>query len=335
MSVKQFFKGTAFKCIAVLLSILLVCGILLTICNSLFYVSAEERLSRAISKIYGEEVTYEVETADEQITLSSAKVSEVYKITSADYEGDYLLKVTGMEGFSGGTVTCWVRVNAAEKGAQVKKISIDSNVGQSYINKVSGSALDKLVGKQENEGFTGFDTEGIKTGATFSMGAISNAANGARDYVNKKYMGTVSKFEGYQYAEHIDEASTVKVTGTAVEYTITTNGGGIWGKFIIAITVDVSKTVTKITEYEIKQNGSSVIPDKGVDYTQDMSQTAYNLKDKTLEDIKGYLALNDDVKDDVINTGATLSNTLCYESAAFALANYEKALAQFAEGGAQ
>ena len=33
MTAKQFFKSQAFKCIAVLLSILLVCGILLTVCT--------------------------------------------------------------------------------------------------------------------------------------------------------------------------------------------------------------------------------------------------------------------------------------------------------------
>ncbi|MDE6850823.1 MAG: hypothetical protein K2J54_05815, partial [Clostridia bacterium] len=105
MTVKQFFKSTAFKCIAVLMSILLVCGILLTICNSLFYVSAEEKLARAISKIYGDSVTYEVETVDSEITVTSAQVLEVYEITTEKYEGDYLLKVKGNGGYGGGSVT--------------------------------------------------------------------------------------------------------------------------------------------------------------------------------------------------------------------------------------
>ena len=51
-SIKEFFKSTSFKCIAVLLVIVLVCGILLTICNSLFAISPEEELNRVLGKIY-------------------------------------------------------------------------------------------------------------------------------------------------------------------------------------------------------------------------------------------------------------------------------------------
>ena len=56
-TVKGFFKSTSFKCIAVLLAIVLISGILLTICNSLFYVSEAERLQRVLSSVYGREVT--------------------------------------------------------------------------------------------------------------------------------------------------------------------------------------------------------------------------------------------------------------------------------------
>ena len=40
-SVKEFFKSTAFKCIYVLLAIVLVCGVLLAFCNDLFEVTAK------------------------------------------------------------------------------------------------------------------------------------------------------------------------------------------------------------------------------------------------------------------------------------------------------
>ena len=36
MSAKSFFKSTAFKCIVVLLSIVLLCSVFLTICNAPF-----------------------------------------------------------------------------------------------------------------------------------------------------------------------------------------------------------------------------------------------------------------------------------------------------------
>lgn len=185
MTAKQFFKSKAFKCIVTLLCILLVCGVLLTICNALFYVSAEEKLGRAISKIYGEQVEYVREDVDGGVETSSSQIDEVYKITT--YEGDYLLKVTGFGGYSGGSVTCWIRTNISD-GAKVIKITIDSNVNQSYISKVSDGALGTLVDKQDAENFSEFDTEGIKTGASDSMGAISNAANGALDYVKAKFV---------------------------------------------------------------------------------------------------------------------------------------------------
>lgn len=184
MSVKQFFKSTAFKCIAVLVSILLVCGILLTICNSIFFVSDEERLARAIGKMYGTEVTYETEEVDESIEVTSATVLAVYNITTEEYADDYLLKIKGFGGYGGGSVICWVKVTAESDGAVVKKITIDSNVGQSYISKIKNRHLDSLVGKQNGEDFDGFNTDGIKTGASYSMGAIANIANAALTYVN-------------------------------------------------------------------------------------------------------------------------------------------------------
>ncbi len=189
MTVKEFFKSKAFKCIITLLAILLVCGIILTICNALFYVSAEEKLGRAISKIYGEDVEYVEEEVDGGIELGSSQVNEVYEITT--YEGDYLIKITGFEGYSGGTVTCWIRTNITG-GAKVLKITIDSNVNQSFIYKVSDGALGTLVGEQDGDGFTEFEVGGIKTGASYSMGAITNAANGALKYVRAKYLATAS-----------------------------------------------------------------------------------------------------------------------------------------------
>ena len=325
MTAKEFFKSTAFKCIAVLLSILLVCGILLTVFNSLFYVSAEEKLARAISKIYGETVTYEVETVDSEILVTSAQVLEVYNITSETHKDDYLLKVKGNGGYGGGSVTCWIQVTAAEDGAVVKKITIDSNVGQSYITKVTSGALGSLVNKQNKDDFTSFDTDGIKTGASFSMNAISNAANAALTYVNA-IGGEFPEFYGYQYNDYLDDATTVAVSGTTVEYSIVTKGE-IYGKFNITIHVAPVDGVKKITQYEITQNGSSVMPDKN--YGEDMSPQALDLNGKTLEDIQGYISEDSGV----LHTGATISNKHCYYAAAFALANYDKALTEYSQGG--
>ena len=56
MTVKQFFRSNAFKSLAVLIAIVLVAGVLLAICNDIFFVSDEERFARSIAKIYGAEV---------------------------------------------------------------------------------------------------------------------------------------------------------------------------------------------------------------------------------------------------------------------------------------
>ncbi len=329
MTAKQFFKSQAFKCIAVLLSILLVCGVLLTVCNSLFYVSAEERRARAISKIYGETVTPYEKPIDNEILVVSAQVLEVYTINDEEednkYKDDYLLKVKGKGGYGGGSVTCWIRLTAEDGGAVVKKIVIDSNVGQSYITKVTSGALGKLIGKQENDDFTSFDIDGIKTGASFSMGAISNAANAALTYVNAQ-LGLFGKYYGYQYNDYLDDATTVTVNGTTVEYSIVTKGE-IYGKFNITIHVAPVDGVKKITEYKITDYGSSVMPDKN--YNDLMSEQTDNLNGKTLEDIRGYISEDSEV----LHTGATISNKHCYYAAAFALANYDKVLTENAQGG--
>ncbi len=334
MSAKQFFKGTAFKCIVVLLSILLVCGILLTIFNSLFYVSAEEKLARAISKIYGEEVTYEVNEVDGSVSVTSAKVLEVYDITSEKYENDYLLKVKGNGGYGGGSVTCWIRVDTTDGAATVKKLTIDSNVGQSYITKISGGAIGSLIAKQEKEDFTSFDTSGIKTGATFSMGAISNAANGALGYVSAKYLGTVSKFEGYRYANYIDDTTTVSVSGTKVTYNIVTKGLSPAGSFSIAISVDSTDSVPAISNYTILPGGNGSTT---TEWADKMTAEAKDLNGKTLVQIEALispLVSNGEYNQSAeLNTHATRSSFLCYQAGAFATANYEKALQEYAQGG--
>ena len=104
MSAKQFFKSTAFKCIVALLCVLLVSGIFLTIMNGLLAVSPEERLSRAVSKIYGKSVDTQAITEIEQYS-EDATIVEAYLVKD---DGNYLIKSTGKGGFDNGTVTFWV-----------------------------------------------------------------------------------------------------------------------------------------------------------------------------------------------------------------------------------
>lgn len=333
MSAKQFFKGTAFKCIVVLLAIVLVCGVFLTICNSLFFVSAEERTQRTLSKLYGgETVEYIQEELDESVSVTNCTVNSVYKITT--YEGDYVLNVTGNGGYSGGTVTCGIVVqveNGSVKG--IKSAAIESNSGQSYISKIGTEDIRTMIDKQNEDGFTSYNTSGISTGATFSMGAIANALNGARDYVNQKYCGAVSKFADYAYSAYIGDATEISVSGETVTYSVVTQAIAPANEFRLTIVVGSDG---KISSFRIDENGSTY------DYGNKMLNMQTNLVGKTLSEIEALLSplLNDGAynydnedQNNAINTGATKSNFLCLYAGAFATANYDKAKEDFAEGG--
>lgn len=188
MKVKDFFKSNSFRCVAVLLGIVLVCSILLTICNSLFAVTDEDRLARAISQIYGQSVEFEQLEVDEDFAFDKANVNSIYEIKT--FSDEYLLSVTGKDGYNGGNVTVWAVVSASD-GIKIKKVVISGNEGQSYINKVTSDALSALVGKQDGAGFSDFSADGIKTGATRSMRAIANALNGAKAYITALKGGTL------------------------------------------------------------------------------------------------------------------------------------------------
>lgn len=336
MTAKQFFKSTAFKCIAVLLSIILVCGILLTVFNSLFYVTPQEKFDRAIKKIYGKSVqTEELVITDEMTTkFSSSYVSEAYKVID---DGNYLIKSTGKQGF-GGDVTCWVVVRMdGDTVAGAGNIAIDKASGESYVSKIDSSELAQFSKIEYSEGFEyelGYDKKGqngkdyIATGASYTMRAISNAVNGAIEFVNVNILGSEAKvnpYEGLPHSELIDQSTPAPaVSGTVVTYNVTTISNGRAQPFTLTIKVDAVATVATVTEFKIETNGST-----SDNYKNKMAAVEENITGKNLTEIEAYLALNDGTADDVINTGATKSNVLCYEAAAFALANYS----HFVTGG--
>lgn len=187
MTCKEFFKSNVFKCLVTLLCVLLISGIFLTLMNGLLAVSDQERLDRAINKIYGKSVAYtQVEVANYN---DNANIDAAYRIKD---DGNYLVKATGKYGFDNGTVTCWIVVNVkngAIKG--IDKVVIDSNKGQSYIDRVTEKALNEFTEKYE-EGI--IYTPSLITGATVTStkNAICNAVNGAIDYVNGKFLGNVA-----------------------------------------------------------------------------------------------------------------------------------------------
>lgn len=182
MSAKQFFKSNVFKCLVTLLCVLLVCGIFLTVMNSLLYVSAEERFDRALAKIYGKSVS--TETVAVENYNSNATIEEAYKVKE---DGNYLVKSTGKGGFAG-TVTCWVVVEVSNgKISGVQKVIVDSYVGETQMAEIKDSFLEKFSSGY-TDGIIYSTADGfLVTGSTRSSNAICNAVNGALDFVNAKF----------------------------------------------------------------------------------------------------------------------------------------------------
>lgn len=335
MTAKQFFKSTAFKCIAVLLSILLVCGILLTIFNSLFYVSAEEKFDRAVKKIYGKSVETEkvVLTDDMKVKFSSSTIEEVYKVKD---DGNYLIKSCGKQGF-GGDVTCWVVVRMSDGGESVLgagNIAIDKAAGESYVSKIDSSELAQFSKIEYTDGFQyelglgGKDY--IKTGASYTMRAISNAVNGAIEFVNVNILGgeiEPSPYENFLYTEYIDidkDKTTHTVTETEIRFTITTLTNI---KAPAAnVNVSVSRSTGKITQFSANANNTY-----GEVYKYFNTLMVGKGKDEILTLLGTDGNYNKDSIDGSLKTGATQTNFLIAYAGLFATANYSNPV--LTEGG--
>lgn len=203
MTAKQFFKSTAFKCIAALLAVLLVCGIFLTVMNAFLEVTDGERLQRAVKNIYsGKDVTvYGLNDAvidekekepksmiEEPVSMGSADVTDLYKIIYTENGKDvenYLVTATGKGGYQKGTVTCRIALSVDEgKVSKIVKVTVESNKNQSFIGKIKNKLLNSFT-TDYTDGKEFKPTDGyFSTGATLSSSAIDNAVNGAVAYIN-------------------------------------------------------------------------------------------------------------------------------------------------------
>lgn len=331
MTVKGFFKSNVFKCLATLLCVLLISGIFLTLMNGLLAVSDEERFARAISKIYGKSVAYtEVDVADYN---DNSTIEAAYRIKD---DGNYLVKSTGKGGFDNGTVTCWVVVeckNGAVTG--IGKVVIESNKGQSYIDRVTDKALNQFSELYKNEIVY---SPNLITNATVTgtKNAICNAVNGAIDYVNGKWLGNVAVdiYEDFELTDYIDTKQTNHETDEEgnVVFHIVTKGHTMPTGFKINVTVNAQGIVTA---YEIEVNGST-----SQTYVNKMSAEILNGTLFVGKDFAGIQQLINegitypgDNKETSISTGATQSNYLCVYAAAFATKNYDKCIPENPDGG--
>lgn len=331
MTVKEFFKGKAFKCILVLLCVLLVSGVLLSICWGFLEVTDEERFGRKIGKVYGGET---VTATEQDLSGSNTKINDatIDKVWYVEEKNDYLVQVYS-KGY-GGNITCWVALSMDESKKNVSGVrkvilyqvadpaELTGNIGGEVYDKFTQDYTD---GKEFSYGDKS-SSEFIGTGASHSLTAICNCVNGSVTFIKAFASGEVivDPFEGLTDTTLISKSKTTwSVEGTSVKYQITTTSNEGPSAFKINITVDATK---KITAYEITHNGCEEDGDKSAeDYKNDMAPQALDLTGATLDDVNAYL--NNDPAGS-LSTGATRSNELCYHAAKFALANYDAILAK-------
>lgn len=331
-SVKEFFKSTAFKCIYVLLAIVLVCGVLLAFCNDLFEVTAEEKLNRVLGNIYPdgnvEEIIFDADhETDLETEFEKGAVDQVYLMD----DGNYLIHAYGTGGF-GGNVYMWVVVEMSDGAISgIGKTQIDKNdtTGETYLNKIPGAAFDfysENYADGENFDVQDIKSEGLTGGATMSMTGATNAVNTALEFVRTQLLGEETgpdPFEGFSYTDYIDTAATtveIAEDNESVIFHITTDT-----IYSAASKVDITvNSEGVITDYTIVSEGTT--PGMGLEEgIKDV--TAY--ENKTAADLipllgtEGEDGFTWENADESLVTGATMTNFTYVYAAVFAASNYQ------------
>ena len=155
-----------------------------------------------VHEFYGEEVDYDVITvADADETNEYGTLDAVYYVAE---KGQYLFKTTGIGGFKNGTVTLWtaLTVEKSENGETIltgiDKVVYESNVDQSWMDKIPQSFFDNFVTKDDliSEGGYFFadkdstdDLNNIAVGVSMASNASCNAVNAALWYFRNVFMG--------------------------------------------------------------------------------------------------------------------------------------------------
>lgn len=340
MTVKQFFKGKAFKSIVVLLCVLLVSGILLSVCWGFLEVTDKERFDRKINAMYGGETVTatEQDISDKNTSVSGAYVQNVWYI---EEKSDYLVQAAS-RGY-GGDIICWVAVTVdADKNVTgIRKVikyavkdaaELIGNIGDEVYEKFS---TDYVEGKVFDYGTEG-TSEYIKTGASHTLGAICNCVNGSVEFVKAYASGgsVADPYANYTLKDYIDMDSTSwTVNNGVVSYRIVTTAYPPVNAFTITLDVGADK---KVANYTITVNGSK--PKGETNYEELMDAS---VKDGSLFNGKQLSFFTDfygadmaykpvtAITDGSLVTGASVkgypskSTYLCASAAAFALANYD------------
>ena len=361
-SVKEFFKSTAFKCIYVLLAIVLVCGVLLAFCNDLFEVTAEEKLNRVLGNIYPdgnvEEIIFDADhETDLETEFEKGAVDQVYLMD----DGNYLIHAYGTGGF-GGNVYMWVVVEMSDGAISgIGKTQIDKNdtTGETYLNKIPGAAFDfysENYADGKNFDVQDIKSEGLTGGATMSMTGATNAVNTALEFVRTQLLGEVivpdepSPFEKFSYYSetYISDDTTVELAedGTSVVFGIVANPYVFTSTFRMSITVDNTGTITAMTVPATPDDGNGSTDG----FENSMDENVLNASlyiGKTADEILDYLGgepkddftyedlKNNAVADNTITSGATYSNFIVTYAALFAASNYQNGYVMALENSVQ
>lgn len=202
MTIQEFFKSKALKCILVLLIISLFSGGILSLANDLLSVSSEEKVARVISKLYSDpsvEATALTLNENEQ-TNEYGTVNVVYSLS----DGNYIVNATGVNGYKSGTVTVWaVLIQSEGKINAIQAVSVDSYEKQTLMSQLSAKFLSAYA-VDVNDGQLFFANaesddsliiENVVTGSTMSSRATDNAVNAALTYA-RTYLTGETKKEG-------------------------------------------------------------------------------------------------------------------------------------------
>lgn len=198
----KLFKNVWFKCISVLLCIILISGSSIAILSDVLYVAPEERTARAVKKIYGEEKTYSVildtdgQTSDSPIEYSFGKINKIYRVDEEDGQTyDLLFQAVGYEGYKNGTVTLWVKTTFSANKYSIEKVILESYEKQTLMSKLGGEFYSKFnltdvtEAYKNGENFTSTDKSAVNynpvSGATFSANAGNNAVNCVITYLGE------------------------------------------------------------------------------------------------------------------------------------------------------
>lgn len=173
-------KSTAIqsvKTVAVLVIICLVCCLLLSVCNDLFYISDEERFQRSMAKIYPNFVNDESFNGTLNGTYkTNADFGEI-KSVARSTDGAYIVEAVGNGGYQGGTVTLYVVVGS---DAKILGWTVKENVNQSYINRIPANAGTTWYVGEDVSGDLALNMSGATVVATST--AINHAVNMAAYY---------------------------------------------------------------------------------------------------------------------------------------------------------